>query len=197
MRAGLSGVAALAERQVVRRREAVEARRRRATRPCAPSPSRAAARGTRPSRRGARGRASRCASKRRGGSTVAKRDASRRPTRRGARGRLRWYLARRNSRNAWTRVGVVVLVVLAVAEVERALVVDLHEDDRPVGPAQVREALADGAVPARGLLEERVARVARHRERDRAPSAASPGGRPACAPGTAGPRRCARGGRRT
>ena len=65
------------------------------------------------------------------------------------------------------RVGVVVLIVEAVAKVEGALVVDLHEDDGPLGPAQGRQLLADRAVPAGRLVEERRARVARHGERDR------------------------------
>jgi hypothetical protein len=65
------------------------------------------------------------------------------------------------------RVRVVVLVVLPVAEVEGALVVDLDEDDGAVGPAQARDLFADRAVPARRLLDERVAGVAGHGERDR------------------------------
>ena len=77
------------------------------------------------------------------------------------------YLVAQELAERVQRVRVVVLIVDAVAEVQRALVVDLHEHDGPVGPAQRRELLADRAEPARGLLEERVAGVARHREGQR------------------------------
>ncbi len=65
------------------------------------------------------------------------------------------------------RVGVVVLIVDAVAEVERAFVVDLDEDDRSVRVHERRDDLPELAEVARGLVVENVARVARHRERDR------------------------------
>jgi hypothetical protein len=62
---------------------------------------------------------------------------------------------------------VVVLIVGAVAEVERPLVVDLHEHDRPVRVTEAREDLAERVEPARRLVVESVARIARHRERQR------------------------------
>ncbi len=65
------------------------------------------------------------------------------------------------------RVGVVVLVVRAVAEVERALVVDLDHHDRAIGPEVAREDRPAGGEPLFDLFVEGLARVARHRETDR------------------------------
>ena len=63
-------------------------------------------------------------------------------------------------------VGVVVLIVGPVAEVERALVVDLEEHHRPVGIEQRPERGGEELEVARRLVVERVAGVARHRERE-------------------------------
>ncbi len=63
-------------------------------------------------------------------------------------------------------VGVVVLVVGAVAEVERALVVDLEEHDRAVRVEQRPERRREELEVARRLVVECLARVARHRERE-------------------------------
>ena len=64
------------------------------------------------------------------------------------------------------RVGVVVLIVGAVAEVERALVVDLHHHDRPLGMEQRAQRGGQELEIAGGFVEERLARVARHGERE-------------------------------
>ena len=185
MRAGLSGVALSPSGRLCDRRQAVEARVDERARPCAPSPSRGAARGTRPSRRGARGRGVSRASKRRGGSTVANASVVVAARRRAARGRLPVLGAQKLAKRVH-RVGVVVLIVLPVAEVERALVVDLHEDDGPVGPAQARRAArrrrGTSARSPRGTRRSRSSAPGTRRAR----WAASPGGRPACAPGTRG-----------
>ena len=61
----------------------------------------------------------------------------------------------------------VVLVVGAVAEVEGPLVVDLDEDDGPLGVPEAGEDLAERLEPLGCLVVERVARVARHGEGER------------------------------
>ncbi len=60
-----------------------------------------------------------------------------------------------------------VLVVHAIAKVQRALVVDLAQHDRPCRPDQRRQALAHGFQPTIGFVQERDAGVARHGERQR------------------------------